>query len=667
MATATATESAPATATPPNSSLYVGDLDRDVSEAQLFELFSTVGPVTSIRVCRDAVTRRSLGYAYVNYNTAVDAGAATRAHDTLNHTQLNGKPLRIMWSHRDPSFRKSGVGNIFIKNLDKSIDNKALHDTFSAFGHILSCKVATDANGQSRGYGFVHFEKEEDAQLAISKVNGMMIEDKIVFVGPFVTRTDRPAGKELYTNVYIKNLGTEVNDDELLGMVQEFGDLTSAVVMKDDKGNSKGFGFVNFKDADSAAKAVDALNGKDYKGKTLYAGRAQKKTERQAVLKAKFDEVRQERIAKYQGMNLYVKNLADDVDDAALREEFSKVGTITSAKVMRDDKTGKSRGFGFVCFSTPEEAEQAVSKLNNVLFKGKPLYISLAQRKEVRKAQLEQQLQQRNAMQNRPPGPGGPGMAPYPMPFYAAGPGAMPPRAGFPAPPYGPMPGFPQGPRPMGGPGGRGPRGPPGPGPYGPMPGPYGPMGPGPMGPPMGGPGGRGGRGPGGPGRGGRGGPFQGPGGPIDMQQGFAPQGFQGRGGRGMGPGGRGGRGGRGGAPPPPPPAPPAGAVPAVPAAPAPPAAPAVAVDPASQPLNAATLAAATPEQQKQMIGERLYPQVQKIQPELAGKITGMLLEMDNAELLMLLESHDQLQAKVDEAIAVLKQHNAIPEGTVVI
>lgn len=97
--------------------------------------------------------------------------AATRAHDSLNHTLLNGKPLRIMWSHRDPSFRKSGVGNIFIKNLDKSIDNKALHDTFSAFGHILSCKVATDANGVSKGYGFVHFESDESAQLAISKVS----------------------------------------------------------------------------------------------------------------------------------------------------------------------------------------------------------------------------------------------------------------------------------------------------------------------------------------------------------------------------------------------------------------------------------------------------------------------------------------------------------------
>jgi polyadenylate-binding protein len=60
----------------------------------------------------------------------------------MNFDLLRGRPLRIRWSQRDPALPKSGVGNVFIKNLDKNIDNKSLYDTFSAFGNILSCKVS---------------------------------------------------------------------------------------------------------------------------------------------------------------------------------------------------------------------------------------------------------------------------------------------------------------------------------------------------------------------------------------------------------------------------------------------------------------------------------------------------------------------------------------------
>uniref|UniRef100_A0A7N6ASV8 Polyadenylate-binding protein n=1 Tax=Anabas testudineus TaxID=64144 RepID=A0A7N6ASV8_ANATE len=585
----------------PMASLYVGDLHQDVTEAMLYEKFSPAGAILSIRVCRDMITRRSLGYAYVNFQQPADA---ERALDTMNFDVIKGRPVRIMWSQRDPSLRKSGVGNIFIKNLDKSIDNKALYDTFSAFGNILSCKVVCDENG-SKGYGFVHFETQEAAERAIEKMNGMLLNDRKVFVGRFKSRKEREAelgarAKE-FTNVYIKNFGDDMDDEKLRELFSKYGNAMSIRVMTDDTGKSRGFGFVSFERHEDAQKAVDEMNGKEFNGKLIYVGRAQKKVERQTELKRKFEQMKQDRMTRYQGVNLYVKNLDDGIDDERLRKEFSPFGTITSAKVMMEG--GRSKGFGFVCFSSPEEATKAVTEMNGRIVATKPLYVALAQRKEERQAHLTNQYMQRMASVRAVPNPV---INPYqPAPpsgyFMAAIPQAQN-RAYYPA--AGQMAQL----RPS----------------------------------------------------------------PRWTTQGVRPQreyliplnctitmcSTQNMG---------------------PQPAT-ASAAAATPVRGVPQykyassvrnpqqhmtaqpqvtmQQPAVHVQ-GQEPLTASMLAAAPPQEQKQMLGERLFPLIQNMHPSLAGKITGMLLEIDNSELLHMLESPESLRSKVDEAVAVLQAHQA--------
>ncbi|TKS86383.1 Polyadenylate-binding protein 4 [Collichthys lucidus] len=589
-----------ATGSYPMASLYVGDLHPDITEAMLYEKFSPAGPVLSIRVCRDMITRRSLGYAYVNFSQPADA---ERALDTMNFDVVKGKPIRIMWSQRDPSLRKSGVGNVFIKNLDKSIDNKALYDTFSAFGNILSCKVVCDENG-SKGYAFVHFETQDAADRAIEKMNGMLLNDRKVFVGRFKSRKEREAelgakAKE-FTNVYIKNFGDDMDDERLKELFDKYGKTLSVKVMTDPTGKSRGFGFVSYEKHEDANKAVEDMNGTELNGKTVFVGRAQKKMERQAELKRKFELLKQERISRYQGVNLYIKNLDDTIDDEKLRKEFSPFGSITSAK----------------------RPPKPVTEMNGRIVGSKPLYVALAQRKEERKAHLTNQYMQRiagmrampaNAIinqfqptsgyfmpavpqaQNRTtyyapnqlaqmrPNPrwqqqGGRGQGGFqgiPSSLRQPGPRAnlrhMTPNSGAQGPRAS---GQAMAPRPsMGVPGPRA------------MP-PYkyatGVRNPNPQ-------------------------VVQ----PIALQQ----------------------------------------------------AQPAVHVQ-GQEPLTASMLAAAPPQEQKQMLGERLFPLIQSMHANLAGKITGMLLEIDNSELLHMLESHESLRSKVEEAVAVLQAHQAKKDAT---
>jgi polyadenylate-binding protein len=283
------------------------------------------------------------------------------------------------------------------------------------------------------------------------------------------------------------------------------------------------------------------------------------------------------------GLNVYIKNLDDSIDDEKLKNLFGEFGKITSAKVMVDETSGASKGFGFICFSTPEESIKAITEMHTKIVLNKPLYVTLAQRKELRRQELEQQYKQRQQGIVRP---GLQQMYPGPQVFYGQPQmrqmvyqnqmGGAKPRWGQNKNQQGGKPGKKQTNQ-----------------------------------------------------QGGQSGNTKEPkntkkqtnqqGGdvkykenvrnkqqPVKQQQPKQQQTQQVQ---------------------------------------------------QSGPLTANYLANLSPRSQKQTLGETLFPIVHASQPELASKITGMLLEMDNGDILHLLESSDALEAKVSEAVSVLAQH----------
>ena len=83
-------------------------------------------------------------------------------------------------------------------------------------------------------------------------------------------------------------------------------------------------------------------------------------------------------------MNIYVGNLPFEVTDEELEEQFTEYGSVTSAKVIIDRFSGRSRGFGFVEMSDNSEAETAIQNLNAKDFKGRPLTVNEARPREER-------------------------------------------------------------------------------------------------------------------------------------------------------------------------------------------------------------------------------------------------------------------------------------------
>jgi len=161
-----------------DATVYCGNLDDQVDEKMVWELFLQAGPVVNVHMPKDRVTSVHQNFGFIEYLGEQDAEYAIKI---LNMIKLYGKPIRV--NKASSNQRTNDVGaNLFIGNLDPEVDEKLLYDTFSAFGVILQPpKIMRDQEtGNSKGFAFVNYASFEAADAAIAAMNGQFLHNRAI-------------------------------------------------------------------------------------------------------------------------------------------------------------------------------------------------------------------------------------------------------------------------------------------------------------------------------------------------------------------------------------------------------------------------------------------------------------------------------------------------------
>ncbi|KAG4909795.1 hypothetical protein JHK87_055911 [Glycine soja] len=171
------------------------------------------------------------------------------------------------------------------------------------------------------------------------------------------------------TKLYFGNLPYSVDSAKLAGLIQDFGSAELIEVLYDrDTGKSRGFAFVTMSCIEDCNAVIENLDGKEFLGRTLRVNFSSKPKPKEPL----YPETEHK---------LFVGNLSWSVTNEILTQAFQEYGTVVGARVLYDGETGRSRGYGFVCYSTKAEMEAALAALNDVELEGRAMRVSLAQGK----------------------------------------------------------------------------------------------------------------------------------------------------------------------------------------------------------------------------------------------------------------------------------------------
>ena len=185
--------------------------------------------------------------------------------------------------------------------------------------------------------------------------------------------------------IYVGNIDQKVSEEILWELFTQCGPVINVHLPKDKISNDhQGFAFVEFRSEEDADYAIKIMHMVKLYGKPLKVNRATQDKRTQEI-----------------GANLFVGNLAEEVDEKKLKDIFSSFGVVLSTKIMRDPESGISKHYGFVSFDNFDSSDEAITKMNGQYLSGKPIKVEYAYKKDT-KGEKHGSVAERILAANRP-------------------------------------------------------------------------------------------------------------------------------------------------------------------------------------------------------------------------------------------------------------------------
>ncbi|EJS43486.1 mip6p [Saccharomyces arboricola H-6] len=280
------------------SSLFIGKLKSTVTEEMLGNTFKKYQSFESAKICRDFLSKKSLGYGYLNFKNGKDAEAAKKE---FNYTVFFGQEVKIMPSMKNTLFRKNIGTNVFFSNLpldNPQLTTRSFYLTMIEYGNVLSCLLERRKN-----IGFVYFDNDISARNVIKKYNNQEFFGSKIICGihfdkevrnrPEFTKRKRMIGSDIVIEdelsvgktlpdnarlktILVKNLPTNATQEEILDYFSASGPVKSVFVSQK-QGNTSLKAFVTYKNEECCKRAQIDLNKTVFKGQTIWVGPAKDK------------------------------------------------------------------------------------------------------------------------------------------------------------------------------------------------------------------------------------------------------------------------------------------------------------------------------------------------------------------------------------------------------